>query len=163
MLLFQPVYIYFLQDNSGENIEGDSLGAELGSRKKRNDLLSEFSEFVSDDIEDDQNNYDYDESEDNEFSEESEGEGFTMAEEPTYDDTVDIDYFEASGTYSLDLIHQRRVLRHERSVAMNHLDLPEAMESTLIAHIDHSELQLSSIHNKMVVPFCIVLYRLSNI
>ena len=153
-----PTSLYFLQDNSPnmENIEGDSLEAELGSRKKRNDLLSEFSEFMSDDIEDDQNNYNYDESEDNEFPDEYEGEGFTMAEEPTYDNTVDIDYFNASGTYTLDLIHQRRVLRHERSAAMNHLDLPEAMESTLMAHIDHSEFQLSSIHNKMVVAFYIV-------
>ena len=123
-----------------ENIEGDSLEAELGSREKRNDLLSEFSEFVSNDMED-QNNFNYDESEGNDVSDESDGEGFTMAEEPTYDDTVDIDYFNASGTYSLDLIRQRRVLRHERSTAMNHLKLPEAMESTLMAHIDHSELQ----------------------
>ena len=149
-----PTGLYFLQDNSPniDNIEGDSLEAELGSRKKRNDLLSEFSEFVSDDMED-QNNYDYDESEGNEFSDEYEGEGFTMAEEPTYDNTVDIDYFNASGTYSLDLIHQRRVLCDERSAAMNHLELRKAMESTLMAHIDFSELKLGSIHN---FTFCIV-------
>ena len=112
-----------------ENVEGDSLEAELGSRKKREDIMSDFSEFLSDDMEE-QNDFNDDE---------SEGEGFTMAEEPTYDDTVDIDYFEASGTYSLDLIRQRRVLRHERSAAVNHLELPEAMESTLMAHIDLSE------------------------
>ena len=106
------------------------MEAELGSRRKREDIMSDFSEFVSDGMED-QNSFN---------SDEDEGEGFTMAEEPTYDETVDIDYFEASGSYSLDLIRQRRVLRHERSAAVNHLELPEAMESTLMAHIDLSEL-----------------------
>ena len=110
-------------------MEGDSLEAELGSRRKREDIMSDFSEFVTD--MEDQNGFN---------SDEDEGEGFTMSEEPTYDDTVDIDYFEASGSYSLDLIRQRRVLRRERSAAVNHLELPEAMESTLMAHIDLSEL-----------------------
>ena len=105
-------------------MEGDSLNAEVGSRKKRQDM-SDFAEFQSDDMED-QNSFN----------------GYTMSEEPTYDDTVDIDYFEASGTYSLDLIRQRRVLRRERSAAVNHLELPDAMESTLMAHIDFSELQV---------------------
>ena len=93
-------------------MEGESLEAELGRRKKRQDTMSDFSEFPGENIEND---------------------------EPTYDGTVDIDYFEASGTYSLDLIHQRRVLRHERSAAVNHLELPKVMESTLMAHIDLSE------------------------
>jgi hypothetical protein len=116
------------QDDSTntDNVEGDSLEAELGSRRKREDIMSDFSEFVSDGMED-QNSFN---------SNEDEVEGYTMAEEPTYDETVDIDYFEASGSYSLDLIRQRRVLRHERSAAVNHLELPEAMESTLMAHID---------------------------
>ena len=56
--------------------------------------------------------------------------------QPSYDDSMDINHFKASGTYSLDLIGQRRVLRHERSAVINHLELPEATEST---HIDHSE------------------------
>ena len=105
-------------------MEGDSLNAEVGSRKKRHDM-SDFAEFQSNDMEG-QNSFN----------------GYTMSEEPTYDDTVDIDYFEASGTYSLDLIRQRRMLRHERSAAVNHLELPEAMESTLMAYIDLSELQV---------------------
>ena len=109
----------------------DSLEAELGRRKKRQDIMSDFSEFPEG-----QNNFN---------SDEREGEGFTMDEEPTYDDTVDIDYIEASGTYTLDLIRQRRVLRHERSAAVNHLDLPETMESTLMAHIDLSEYVVMSI------------------
>ena len=110
--------------------KGDSLEAELGSRKKRNDIMFDFSEFPEQ-----QNNFN---------SDEGEGEGFTMDEEPSYDNTVDIDYIEASGTYTLDLIRQRRVLRHERSVAVNHLELPKAMESTLMAHIDLSEYVVKS-------------------
>ena len=107
------------------NVEGDPLETELGSHQKRADSRSDLSQFLSDDMEE-QNNFN----------------AFTMAEEPTCDETVDIDYFEASGSYSLDLIRQRRVLRHERSAAVNHLELPEAMESTLMAHTDLSELQV---------------------
>ena len=108
----------------------DSLEAELGRRRKRKDIMFDFSKFPEE-----QNNFN---------SDEGEGEEFTMSEEPSYDDTVDIDYIEASGTYSLDLIHQRRVLRHERSAAVNHLELPEALESTLMAHIDLSEYVVKS-------------------
>ena len=107
------------------DVEEDSWEAELGRHKERNDIMSELSEFPSE-----------------MQSDESEEEDFIMDEEPTYDDTVDIDYVEARGTYSLDLIRQRRVLRHERSAAVNHLELPEAMESTLMAHIDLSELHI---------------------
>ena len=103
-------------------MEGDSLEAELERRKKGVDTMFDFSEFPTG-----QNNVNSDENEGNDF------------DEPTYDDTVELDYIEASGTYSLDLIRQRRVLRHERSAAVNHLELPEAMESTLMAHIDLSE------------------------
>ena len=106
----------------------DSSEAELGGRKKRKNVMSNFYEFPEE-----QNNIN---------SDESEGKGFRMDDTPTYDDTVDIDYFEASGTYSLDLIRQRRVLRHKRSAAVNHLELPEAMESTLTASIDLSEYSL---------------------
>ena len=106
-------------------MEGDSLKAELERHKKGVDTMFDFSEFPAE-----QNNINSDENEAN---------GFRMADEPTYDDTVELDYFEASGTYSLDLIHQRRVLHHERSTAVNHLELPEARESTLMAHIDFSE------------------------
>ena len=99
-----------------DNVEKDSLEDE------RNDM-SDFSESPSETQND-----------------ESEEEDFMRDEDPTYDDTVDINYFEASGTYSLDLIRQRRVLCHERGAMVNHLGLPEAMESTLMAHIDLSEL-----------------------
>ena len=114
-----------LQDDRSniDDVEEDSLEAQLGRHKERNDIMSEFSEFPSE-----------------MQSDESEEEDFMMNEEPTYDDTVDIDYVEARGTYSLDLIHQRRVLRHERSAAVNHLELPEAVESTLMAYINLSEL-----------------------
>ena len=132
MLTTFPVITSTVLQGGMENVEGDSLEAELGSRKKRENIMSDFSEFLSDNM-GEQNNFDHDE---------SEGEGFSMDEEPTYDDTVDIDYFEASGTYSLDLIRQRRLLRHERSAAVSHLELPEAMEGTLMAHIDLSELEI---------------------
>ena len=103
----------------------DSLQAELGRRRKRNDIVSDFSEFPEE-----QNNLN---------SDGGEGKEFIMDEAPSYDDTVDIDYVEASGTYTLDLIRQQRVLRHERSATVNHLELPKAMESTLMARIDLSE------------------------
>ena len=116
-----------LQDDSSnvDIVGSDVSGAESGRRKKREDMMSTFSEFPEE-----QNSFN---------SDKNEEEGIRMDEEPSYDDTVDIDYIEASGTYSLDLIRQRRVLRHERSAAVNHLELPEAMESTLMAHIDLSE------------------------
>ena len=115
------IHSAFLQD--AENVQVDSLGAELGSRDKRDENKFDYNAFVdamsdSDDVDDNDAN-----------------------EEQTYDPDVNINHFEASGTYSLDLIGQRRVLRQERSAAVNHLELPEAMESTLTAHIDHSESQ----------------------
>ena len=57
----------------------------------------------------------------------------------TYDSWTDLPDFVAQGTYTIDLVSQRRMLRHERSATENHLELPEATESTLMAHIDHSE------------------------
>ena len=49
-----------------DNVEGDPLEAELGSRQKRADGRSDFSQFLSDDMEE-QNNFN----------------AFIMAEEPT--------------------------------------------------------------------------------
>ena len=133
----QPYYGYIFQSvttlmqvSNIDHVERDSMEAELGSRRKRNDVMSDFSELFLEDMEEQNGSNSEDEEED----------GFTMAEEPTYDESVDIDYFEASGTYSLDLIRQRRVLLRERREAVNHLELPEVMESTLMAHIDLSEL-----------------------
>ena len=119
-----------------DNVEEDSLEAKLGRRKKRNDFVSDVSVFSENQ---------------NDFN--SEKEGFTMDEETSYDDTVDIDYVEARGTYTLDLIRQRRVLRHERSAAVNHLEFPEAMESTLLAHIDLSEYLVVDIFTPLYSPY----------
>ena len=57
----------------------------------------------------------------------------------TYDSQTDMPDFDAQGTYTMDLVGQRRMLRRERRAAVKHLELPEAMESTLMAHVDHSE------------------------
>ena len=56
---------------------------------------------------------------------------------PTYDPTVNINHFEAQGSYTLDLIGQRRISRHARSTK-DHLQLPEAVESNLLAFINQS-------------------------
>ena len=53
-------------------------------------------------------------------------------------DAADLPSIEAKGTYLLKLVGQRRLLRRERSAAVNHLELPEATQSTLMARIDHS-------------------------
>ena len=117
-------------------MEGDSLEAEMGSRKKRDLSMAEFSEFLSDTMsasegQDYGADYEHDYEHDNDLAE--------IEEQPTYDDSVDINHFEASGKYTLDLIGQRRLLRRQRRATVNHLELPEATESTLMAHIDHSE------------------------
>lgn len=54
-------------------------------------------------------------------------------------DEADLPSIEAKGTYLLKLVGQRRLLRRERSAAVNHLELPEATQSTLMACIDHSK------------------------
>ena len=53
--------------------------------------------------------------------------------------------FDAEGSYKMDMVSQRRMLSRERRSAVNHLELPEAVESTLMAHIDHSESERRSI------------------
>ena len=57
----------------------------------------------------------------------------------TYDSQTDLPNFDAQGTYRMDLVGQRRMLRRERRAAVKHLELSEAMESTLMAHVDYSE------------------------
>ncbi len=62
-----------------------------------------------------------------------------MSEEQTYNPDIDLGQnFEAKGSYSLDLVGQRRLVRYARSI-VDHLQLPEAMESSLLAYINHSE------------------------
>lgn len=61
-------------------------------------------------------------------------------EDPTYDPSPEADMpaIDAHGKYSLKMVGQRRLLRQERSAAVNHLELPEATQSSLMANIDHS-------------------------
>ena len=62
-----------------------------------------------------------------------------MSEEQTYNPDIDLGQnFEAKGSYSLDLVGQRRLVRYARSIE-DHLQLPEAMECSLLAYINHSE------------------------
>ena len=65
----------------------------------------------------------------------------------TYDPQTDLPDFDAQGTYTIDLVSQRRMLRRERSAAVNHLELPEATESTLMAHINYSESEGDAVHS----------------
>lgn len=58
---------------------------------------------------------------------------------PTYDPTKRMNHFEAGGSFSLTLEKQEKLLRDKRS-ATDHLELPEAMESSLLALINHSML-----------------------
>lgn len=58
---------------------------------------------------------------------------------PTYDPSKKMNHFEAGGSFSLTLAKQEKLLRRKRS-AIDHLELPEAMESSLLAFINHSML-----------------------
>ena len=48
-------------------------------------------------------------------------------------------HFESTGSYTMDLVGQRRILRHVRSVE-DHLELPNAVESSILAVSNRSEL-----------------------
>ena len=151
-----------LQDDvpEEEDVEGDSLEAEeeqQQSRDKRELDMSDYFQFLSASVpnseedDDDSLSQDYSETNDDGDAENNDlGDGSdeddvvsAMEEEQTYDPNVDMNHMEAKGAYSLDLVGQRRVLQRERRAAVNHLELPEAVESSLMAHIDHSELMIS--------------------
>ena len=128
----------------------------MGKREKRDNNIFDYNDFVdamsdSEDVD----GFDSD-------SHVDDNDALKANEKQTYDPDVNINHFEASGTYSLDLVGQRRVLRKERSAAVNHLELPEAMESTLMAHIDHSESNVITLyywitfyHSFQLVKTCI--------
>ena len=61
-------------------------------------------------------------------------------EQRSYDPNNDLPDFDAQGTYSLELVGQRQLLSRQRRGAVNHLELPEATQGTLLAHVDHSQL-----------------------
>ena len=119
-------------------------------RKKRDNNVYDYDDFVdamsdSEDVDDFDSDSDVDDSD-----------AFEANKEQTYDPDTSINHFEASGNYSLDLIDQRRVLRQERSAAVNHLELPEATQSTLMAHIDHSESNGTTLYywdHMLSIPF----------
>ena len=57
----------------------------------------------------------------------------------TYDAALKTNHYESQGAYTLELVGQRR-LRRKRSD--NSVDLSNAVESSLLAFINHSELLL---------------------
>ena len=56
---------------------------------------------------------------------------------PTYDGSTKMNHFEAGGSFSLTLLKQEKLQRSKRST-VDHLELPEAVESSLLAFINHS-------------------------
>ena len=56
-----------------------------------------------------------------------------------------MNHLEAEGKFSLTLAGQERILRSTRD-AEDHLQLPEAMESSILAFINHSECMYMHIH-----------------
>ena len=58
----------------------------------------------------------------------------------TYNATLKTNHYEAKGAYTLELVGQRR-LRRKRSE--NPVDLSNAVESSLLAFINHSKLRLA--------------------
>ena len=71
-------------------------------------------------------------------------------EVPSYDPSVDINHFEAKGSYTLDLIGERRVSRHARSTE-DYLQLPEAVESNLLAFINSSKHDIYFQYKKSII------------
>ena len=59
--------------------------------------------------------------------------------EPSYDSNTDLPDFDSQGKYTLELVGQRKLLSRERRGVVNHLELPEATQSSLMAQIDHSQ------------------------
>ena len=83
---------------------------------------------------------------DNEEEEEEEEEEGEEDEEPSYDSNTDLPDFDSQGKYTLDLVSQRNLLSRERRGAVNHLELPEATKSSLMAQIDHSQFTHTHTH-----------------
>ena len=66
----------------------------------------------------------------------------SMPEDPddikTYDPEMKTNHYESKGSYTLELVGQRRLLRQRRSE--RNIDLSNAFESSLLAFINQSEL-----------------------
>ena len=56
----------------------------------------------------------------------------------TYNPDIKTNRFESKGSYTIDLVGQRSLLRRTRNVK-DHVDLQEAVESSILASINHSE------------------------
>ena len=64
----------------------------------------------------------------------------------TYDENTKMNHFEAGGSFRLTRLREVKMARDKRD-AVDHLNLPEAVESTLLAFINHS---MQSAHLKFI-------------
>ena len=60
----------------------------------------------------------------------------------TYDPNMKTNHYESKGSYTLELVGEQRLLRTKR--AADYVDLSEVAESTLLAFINHSKLQVKN-------------------
>lgn len=67
------------------------------------------------------------------------------SEDSSYDPSKKMNHLEAEGKFSLTLAGQERILRSARD-AEDHLQLPEAVESSILAFINHSECMCMHMH-----------------
>ena len=142
------------QDGTSENdAEGDSLEATMNDDRKKRDVdMADYFEFLSEsghesEVEEDipsisdTANEDFNTASDD-YITYYDDQAATMSEDQTYDSETDLPEFVGNSRYSLELVEQRRRLRSGRSTTVNHLELPEATKSTLMAHINESELKI---------------------
>ena len=59
-------------------------------------------------------------------------------DDESYNPNMETNYYESKGLYTIDLVGQRRLVRRTRNVK-DHLNLPDAVESSILAFINHSE------------------------
>ena len=69
----------------------------------------------------------------------------------TYDPDMKTNHYESKGTYTLELVGQRRLLRRRRSEG--NADWSNAVENSLLAFINQSELQAHCSHYGRMVVF----------
>ena len=79
----------------------------------------------------------------------------SMPEDPddikTYDPDMKTNHYESKGSYTLELVGQRRLLRRKRS--KGNADWSNAVENSLLAFINESELQAHCSHCGRMVVF----------
>ena len=56
----------------------------------------------------------------------------------TYDESTKMNHFEFTGSFTLQRVGEEQMLRTKRDAAVDHLELAEAVESTLLAFVNRS-------------------------